>query len=276
MTNPANEIGAGATPGPSFDARCFAPLFAAEDRHFWFRSRNEVITTIVSQVTGSLGRRYSVLEIGCGTGNVLGALERSCAGNVVVGMDLFDEGLKFARRRVGCALVQGDVGAPPFGRTFDVVGLFDVLEHLLEDTEVLAEVWKLVAPGGVMVLTVPAHPSLWSYFDEASHHCRRYTEDELARKLVGAGFQLEYLSHYMATLFPMVWMGRRVAALKNRLSIGKARSRSDMVADELRIVPVLNGLIFGLLALEARLISRRRRLPFGTSLVAIARKADGR
>jgi SAM-dependent methyltransferase len=265
----------GAGTGPSFDAECFAPLFAAEDRHFWFRARNEVIATLVSQVASGLGAKYSVLEIGCGTGNVLGALENVCSGNTVVGMDLFGEGLRFARRRVRCDLVRGDVCAPPFRRPFDIVGLFDVLEHLPNDMDVLERVRGLVAPRGALVLTVPAHPSLWSYFDEASHHCRRYTRNELAQKLEGAGFRLEYLSQYMATLFPMVWAGRRVAALKNRLAPQGSKSCRDMAADELRVVPVLNEFLHSLLSLEARFVARRRRLPFGTSLVAVARRANG-
>jgi len=258
----------------SYDPHYFAPLFAAEDRHFWFRARNRLIARLVTQITSRLPSGYRVLEVGCGTGNVLRVLEAICDRGVVVGMDLFVEGLRYARFRTCCPLVQGDMHKPPFGATFDVIGLFDVLEHLPNDIQVLRDLHAMLAPGGALLLTVPAHASLWSYFDEASHHCRRYEADELRHKLEDVGFRVEYLTQFMAPLFPMIWLGRRVAQLLNRRMGARPSTADAMAINELRIVPIVNNWLYWLLRQEDRLIGRRKHLPIGTSLLAIAYKTD--
>jgi SAM-dependent methyltransferase len=256
----------------SYDPTYFERLFAIEDRHFWFHTRNRVIATVVSQIVAGLAPGYRVLEVGCGTGNVLRVLEQACPRGTVVGMDLFAEGLQYAHQRTNCPLVQGDMHMPPFGAQFDLIGLFDVLEHLPDDMQVLRDLHAMLAFGGVLLLTVPAHPSLWSYFDEASHHCRRYELAELENKLIGTSYRVEYITQYMASIFPLVWLGRRLTALTDRRRAGDAGHTHDLAARELRITPVVNDLLALLLAQEARLIARRRPLSIGTSLLAVARK----
>ncbi len=258
----------------SYDPAFFAHLFAAEDQHFWFRTRNRVIATMVKQLTATLNPGYRLLEVGCGDGNVLRVLERVCRGGIVVGMDLFAEGLRYARRRTTCALVQGDIHSNPFGAQFDVIGLFDVLEHLPDDITVLRELNTMLLPGGALLLTVPAHQSLWSYFDEASHHCRRYEQAELRGKLENAGYRVEYITYYMLSIFPLVWLGRRLAALGKGRNGDQAHASQarNMAIAEFRIWPILNELLNWVLSRESRLVARRRRLPVGTSLLAVARK----
>jgi len=250
----------------------FGQLFFAEDRHFWFRSRNKAIAALASQVAARMKNGYRVLEAGCGTGNVLRVLERTCSGGMVVGMDLSPEGLKYARQRTSCSLVCGDINALPFARPFDVVCLFDVLEHLRDDVGVLGSIHNLMSRGGVLLLAVPAHPSLWSYFDEASHHCRRYEVDELRGKLVSTGYRVEYATYYMASILPLVWLGRRVRSLKRRNAAADIDAARDLASSELRVIPVVNGLLAFLLSLESKLIDRRRNLRIGTSLLVVARR----
>jgi SAM-dependent methyltransferase len=194
---------------------------------------------------------------------------------MVIGMELFAEGLHYARQRTNCALVQGDMYASPFGVQFEVIGLFDVIEHLPNDRAVLDNLYNMLVPGGALLLTVPAFPALWSYFDEAAHHCRRYELAEMERKLSEAGYEVEYLSYFMATIFPLTWLNRRLATLLNKLFKGRsapALNVDELTAKELRIVPLLNEGLGGLLSWEKQVIKRRNRLPFGTSLLAIARK----
>src|SRR4051794_27862985 len=191
--------------GPTYDPTHFEKLFAIEQDHAWFKARNELIGEVAGEVTNDLPDGYRVLEVGCGTGAVLQVLEKRCRSGLVIGLDNFAEGLQFARHRTSCPLVIGDANAPPFGEAFDLVGLFDVLEHLPDDEGVLRKMSSLLLPGGVLLLTVPANPDLWSYFDVASHHVRRYRLDELRSKLIAAGFDIEYITHFMRALVPVMW-----------------------------------------------------------------------
>jgi len=240
-----------ATQGRSYDPDLFAPLFAIEDRHFWFRARNRVIGTVVRQTEPLMAPGYRVLEVGCGTGNVLRVLEQCCTRGTVVGMDLFAESLRCARGRTSCLLVQGDVQAPPFDTGFDLIGVFDLLEHMSGDAQVLSILHGLLAPEGRLLLTVPAHPSLWSYFDEVSHHCRRYRPDELEGKLSHAGYEVEYMTQYMAAILPWVWLRRAFAGLVDRTMGGDAARSADLALNELRVRPVMNEILVRLLSGEA-------------------------
>ena len=255
----------------SYDPDFFPHLAEIEDRHFWFKARRQVVGSLLAQVTIGLPPGYRVLEVGCGTGNVLRVIERACRGGVAVGVDLFAEPLRYARRRSSCLLVQADVHALPFRTEFSVIGLFDVLEHLPDDEQVLSDLGSLLLPGGALLLTVPARKSLWSHFDEAARHCRRYELAELRRKLERTGYQVEYLTHYMAMVFPLIWGWRRLAAMRGLRSNSAERAR-ELTVRELRISPALNEVLHLLLALESRLLARRKILPIGSSLIAVCRK----
>lgn len=231
-----------------------------------------MLSLVFGKLTKGLEPGYRVLEVGCGTGNVLRFLSRSCQGGSVVGIDLFREGLQYARQRTSCDLVQGDIRTSPFSVTFQIVGMFDVLEHIPDDVAALRTVRELIHPRGALVLTVPAHGSLWSYFDEAARHCRRYETTELRRKLEESGYVVEYLSECMASIYPLLWARRRLAGL----FAGKRGPEQEdvrlLVSKELRIVPFVNGLLTWVLSAEAGWTARGWSLPAGTSLLAIARR----
>jgi SAM-dependent methyltransferase len=259
-----------------FDPSLFERLMAVEDQHFWFVSRNRIIARLVQQLTTPLKPGYQVLEMGCGTGNTLRVLERVCRQGSVIGLDLFPEALHYARQRVSCQLILGDIHEVNFEQPFDLIGLFDVLEHLPDDREILLSLYRWLKPGGTLLLTVPAHPSLWSYFDQASHHCRRYRHRDLTRKLTDTGYQIDFSSLYMASIFPLVWLGRKLAKPLTPKPIapdqGPDQALESLVANDLKIVPGVNDVLTWLLSQEAHWLANRWRLPMGTSLIAIARK----
>jgi SAM-dependent methyltransferase len=259
----------------SYDPEFFSELARIENKHFWFRTRNRVIATLTEQITKNLPNGYRVLEVGCGTGNVLRALQQACPRGIVVGMDLFAEGLAFARSRTSCPLVQGNLEQPGFGVQFDLIGAFDVVEHLSEDLQVFRSIHSMLKPSGVLLLTVPAHQSLWSYFDEVSHHCRRYEPSELRRKLNQCGYEIEFLSQFMASIHPLLWFVRRIKSKWRRTDSSNSEATDrELSMEELRIVPIVNWLLTFLLTQEARLIKSRRVLPFGTSIIAAARRVE--
>ncbi|MDQ3674530.1 MAG: class I SAM-dependent methyltransferase [Gemmatimonadota bacterium] len=255
-----------------FDAARYARLFEAEDRHFWFRARNSVLAAALRPIEAQLRPGYRVIEVGCGTGYVLRLLGSLFARGTVVGVDALLEGLQRARARTPAPVVAADARRLPFAVPFHIVGMFDVLEHIPDDESTLNTLRALLCPGGALVLTVPAGPELWSYADHVGHHCRRYTRDELRCKLIAAGFEVEYLTPFMTLLYPILRIGRRLGAS----AVRDETTAVHAATNELRIVPIVNAALARLLALEARAIARRRRLPFGTSLLAVARRPGSR
>jgi SAM-dependent methyltransferase len=257
-----------ATIPDTYDAGCFERLAAIEDRHFWFVNRARVIEQLVREITRHLPNSPALLEVGCGNGTLLCAIARACPRVRVMGMDLFSEGLARAQHVSGCPLVRGDIFLPPFAQRLDLIGMFDVLEHLENDIEALTSVRTMLSRGGSLLLTVPAHPALWSYFDEYSCHKRRYTITELTQKLAATGYEVTYATEYMCSLLPLLWISRNLA---RALTFRKRDSAADLAGTDLKVVPVLNEIIGWSIAWEARFITRRRRLPFGASIIAVAK-----
>src|SRR4029077_15825212 len=148
-------------------------------------------------------------------------------------------------------LVQGNLEQPGFGAQFDLIGAFDVVEHLSDDLQVFRSIHSMLKPNGMLLLTVPAHQSLWSYFDEVSHHCRRYEASDLRRKLNQCGYEIEFLSQFMASTYPLLWFVRRIKSIRSRNDSSDSAERHRALSlEELRIVPVLNGLLTFVLTQE--------------------------
>ena len=253
---------------PSYHAEHFEPLFASEERHFWFRSRNRCIAA-ATRLIPNVSSVNDVIEHGCGTGFVLAELQRLFPRARVLGADLYAEGLALAKRRFAGPLLQTDILTCNFREAFDLVGLFDVLEHLDDDLRVLRALREHLRPGGHLLLTVPAHMALWSDYDWASGHRRRYSRPQLVARLSEAGFAMEYCTEFMFALFPLMFVRRR-------LKRGRAQSRkepgaaAERIQEELKIGPLLNRVLELLLRPEPWWIRHRRRLPGGTSLLALA------
>jgi len=251
-----------------YDPSFYAKLERVEDGHFWFAARRCAVEAVLRRHAADLPEAARVLELGCGGGDVLRVVEQTLPGAFVAGMELNAEGLLRARRRVKGLLIRGDATKPPFKSCFDLICMFDVLEHLSEDEEALGAVARLLNPGGRIILTVPADPSLWSYFDEASHHCRRYELKELETKLNATGFTPEFMTPYMRATYPLIRLGRTVRGFLG----GKRRPAKELTEADLRIIPGLNALLKFLLKRDAARLKKGRVLPAGSSLLALARK----
>ena len=248
----------------AFDADGIQRLLAAEDRHFWFRARNETIAALVSRSFQELPEGFRVLEVGCGSGNVLRVLQRVAAGRGSgEGLELSPDAAEAAHVRTGLSVTNGYLADLDPTRSFDVIVAFDVLEHIADERTVLRQMRERLRPHGRLILTVPAHQSLWSPFDVASGHERRYTLATLSRALRASGFDIEYTTYFMSVLFPAMW-------LRRRLLKGEEHDMGAILDSEFRIVPGGNQLAYQVLRQEARVVRARRRLPMGTSLAAIA------
>jgi SAM-dependent methyltransferase len=246
----------------------FTRVAPAESRHFWFRARTRLVLDVIAR-HAQPKPDDRLLEVGCGPGHLLSRLEQTYPRSHVVGTDLYREGLNIARGRCRSPLVHADLLQLPFAAPFRLIGLFDVLEHLDDDRAAIETLSTHLAPGGVLVVTVPARPDLWSYFDVASRHRRRYTERQLVELLRTSGYEVAYVSYFMAALVPWVWLYRR---LVRRHGPSGAAPALVLAQEEMRIIPIINSLLYVALRLEHLILATGVRLPVGTSLVAVARR----
>jgi SAM-dependent methyltransferase len=244
-----------------FPESSFDRLAGLEERSFWFRARNTIVLAAI--------RRYvpqptSFFELGCGTGFVLQGMSRAFPDVRLVGGELAEQGLEIARERVPRAtLIQVDGRRIPYRDEFELIGAFDVLEHIEKDEEVLAELRAALEPNGCLILTVPQHPWLWSAADEFGKHKRRYTRAELLGKLQRNGLDVTYVSSFMTTLLPLMAVSRW--RQRDLQSFDPAR--------ELQITPRIDRVLERVTAAEHHAVQRGVSLPAGGSLLAVAHRA---
>jgi SAM-dependent methyltransferase len=249
----------------NYSPEAFDRLYKAENKNFWFRSRNRVIRNLVRKYSDGKDQ-FDFLEIGCGTGYVLKGLSEMKNLNLM-GAEIFVEGLKYTRQRIpGIELVQLDAIKMPFQNRFDAVGAFDVLEHIEEDEAVMKQVNLSLKPGGYFLISVPQHKWMWSYLDDMAYHKRRYSRKELKAKLERAGFRVDRITSFVFLLFPLMWLSRLAKKKK------KAVYNVDDQMKEIELGGFTNS-AFGLfMKMDEVLIRSGVSLPFGGSLVAVAQK----
>jgi SAM-dependent methyltransferase len=236
-------------------------LAGLEEPSFWFRARN---TIVLAAIRRYVPRPRSFFELGCGTGFVLQGVSRAFPDAQLVGGELAAEGLEIARKRVPLAtLIQVDGRRIPYRDEFELIGAFDVLEHIEEDEVVLEELRAALEPNGRLVVTVPQHPWLWSAADAFGQHKRRYARAELVSKLQGTGLEVMYVTSFMTTLLPLLavsrWCRRDV--------------QSFDPTQELRIPQRIDRLLERVAGSERHAVQRGVSLPAGGSLLAVARRA---
>src|SRR5688500_1856966 len=231
-----------------------------DELHWWYRARREVLRELIRRRI-RLPAEARILEVGCGTGHnlpMLGGFGRLDA------IEVDGAARAIASRRLGHAVMDAPLplltGVPL--RAYDLIAMLDVLEHVDEDQAALASLARRLRPGGRILLTVPAHPWMWSAHDEVNHHHRRYTRRSLRAAIAGSGLRLERMSWFNSLLFPLA----AAARLAGRVT---GREDSD---DKLPPAPV-NRLFETLFGLERYVIGR---VPFppGVSLAAIVSAAE--
>jgi SAM-dependent methyltransferase len=256
-------------------------MFDVEDHHWWFVGRRAIV---FSQIEDALrggasngkpaaanararaGREVSpapskrrILDIGCGTGATLDHLKRYGQPH---GIDLSELPLSFSRKRGHRRVLRASATDLPFeSDSFDLVTTLDVVEHLDDDVQGLAEIRRVLKPGAPAIIFVPAFQSLWGPNDVQSGHKRRYRLEELRAAVKGAGLAVERISYANFAMFLPIWIGRKVLTAMGR--DGQAENRINH--------PFINNLLAKIFSSEAGWL-RRRSLPFGVSIVCVARK----
>jgi SAM-dependent methyltransferase len=238
-------------------------LARLEAGNFWFVARNRLIRWMVMRYLLANG---SYLEVGCGTGFVLQMLCKTFPKWRIYATEAQPEGIGFARQRVPAdvSFFQMDACNIPFRDEFDAIGAFDVIEHIPDDVAAIAQIFSALKPGGHFVLSVPQHMFLWSKYDEAGCHFRRYSAAEIESKLKVAGFSIVVSTSFNSLLLPLMMLSR---AMKK----GDGAGQVD-VLEELRLSSTVNTALSIILRIEFLLIRFGVRFPVGGSRIVVAQK----
>jgi SAM-dependent methyltransferase len=239
----------------------YPAYYALEGTHWWFVGRRRILLTLLEAALAGRPRPLDILDFGCGTGAFLEHLGRF---GTVSGVDGDPDAVRFCHER-GRGEVQHVAAAEPLpfaDESFDLVTTLDVIEHIEDDVNAFRELRRVMRPGGLLLVAVPAFMFLWGDQDEISHHFRRYTAPTLRRSLQAGGFEVAKTSYFNTWLFAPIAVMRVVR---------RALRAPDVSRTDFDVGPrSLNSALGALFGSEARLVARRR-LPFGVSLLALAR-----
>jgi SAM-dependent methyltransferase len=241
-----------------------AKIAEIEETSFWTRHRNAVIAAVMDRFPPA----GLLMDIGGGNGCVSLGLNRRGIQTVVV--EPGDDGARVAHAR-GLTVLRAVFKPDTFiaGRV-PAIGLFDVIEHIADDTQFLRNCWTALCPGGYLYVTVPALQVLWSSDDEFAGHYRRYNRRTLARVLTDAGFEVLALSSFFSLLVPPLFLFRTLPSVLGRR---KVRTMDEALV-HFRSAHRLATLVERLLHFERAMIANGRMVPIGTSLVGVVRKPE--
>lgn len=235
-----------------------------EARHWWFRSRREKVLEMVD-----LSPDHRYLDIGCSTGALMQMLiDAGATPEQVYGVDISEPAVARARQRglVHVHLMDAEQISLPEA-SFDFIVSSDCLEHLRNDERALANWYRLLKPGGRILIFVPAFMSLWTQHDVVNHHFRRYEPGELPRKMKAAGFEVVQTGYWNFFLFLPIWSFRMIKRLLRRWLFDDQPPQEDLKMPN----PIVNKVLYQLMRLENKCIPGLR-FPFGVSTFTKAKK----
>ena len=233
---------------------------------FWVRSRNRLFKSIVYDHLASTGKT-KFLEIGCGTGDFIRQIVENDKLEIT-GSEIYLKGLLYAKKNLpDVDFIQFDVTQGKIGEEFDLIVAFDVIEHIENDNVALSNISQMLNKDGVLIVSVPQHMFLWSKLDEIVKHKRRYSRHDLVAKLNANDFDMDYITSFLFIFFPLMLLSR----LFDR---GEDQPPSDEqgLEKKVKFSSVLNAIFDFFMRIDEGLIKLGVSLPFGGTLIVIARK----
>lgn len=242
------------------DEKCYIEMAKTQDTHWWYAGRRHILSAVISKLP--LNKDARILEVGCGTGSNLDMLKQH---GTVYGAEPYEFARDFSSKNSGCVIE--DAFLPdniPFDHNFDVIGAFDVIEHIEQDQESLQAIEGRLNDNGYALFTVPAFQWLWSGHDEINHHKRRYTKAEFKSQLEQAGYDIDFISYYNFWLFPLA------ASIRTIRKVFKLNN--DSTDAQMPKSPIINKTLTFIFSSERFLLSSKIPLPFGLSIIAVCKK----
>ncbi|MEO0479326.1 MAG: class I SAM-dependent methyltransferase [Planctomycetota bacterium] len=238
----------------------------AQRDHFWFRGRRAIFESILKDTfekSRQSGEKPRILEVGCGPGGMLPLVERF---GDVHALDISFESMEQCRDSGYPKVVAGSgLDLPYKDQSFDMVCLFDTIEHIPEDQKVLEEARRILKPGGVVFVSVPAYQFLFSQNDRLVHHQRRYTKAMLRERFAGAGLAPKKLTYFNTFLFPLILPAVMMVKAKEKI-VGLPEGQTNLSHSFFKPIHDVFAWFMGS---EKHLI-RHMEFPFGHSLVGVA------
>lgn len=235
-------------------------LYEYENKHFWARQRIRFISQIFDAYTG---RDKKIIEIGAGTGGITRHLLEKGYEDISVG-EVHLSGLEYAKSYGIKSRYQFDLMKTPFQEHFDVVGMFDVLEHIDDDDLAIKNVYKMLKPDGKAIITVPAHKWLWSKQDAIAYHRRRYEVEQLKGMFDRNGFKILEARAFFISILPLLYL-RTFVDRDNRVL-----KESDF-KERFKVNPVINFILGQILSIENKLLANAS-LRWGGSILLVAER----
>lgn len=241
------------------DREFYATLAKDQAKHWWYRGRRANLEAVLSKYLRGKSN-CSILEIGAGSGGNIEMLQKFGSIDAV---EMQDESREIIESNFPSVTVRN--GALPdaevfANKSYDVIAMFDVLEHVEAERESLTAITSHIADDGLLIISVPAYKWLWSHHDEVAHHFRRYTKGRLQTALVDTGWDVQQVGYFNTLLFPLAVAAR----MKDKVS------KSEALTGLRPPVAPVNGLFYNIFSSE-RPIVRNGGFPFGLSVLAVAK-----
>lgn len=237
-------------------------MYSQENYYWWHVAKRKTILSLLQPYTE---KKTDLLfaDMGCGTGKLMEDLAKF---GKVEGFDTSQKALAFCKKRGHQSLTKINISStlPVKDNFFNIIIAADVLEHIQKEEGCISEFYRVLKGGGILVVTVPAYPFLFSYWDKMLGHQRRYTKNSLANKLVKAGFKIDKISYYNSFIFPVAIIFRTIKSL---LSFSDGKPSSDFIS----LPAPINKILLVVSGIERDLL-KRINLPFGLSIVCVAEK----
>lgn len=240
----------------------YQTMFEVENTHFWYKGMRKISKVLLDKYI-SKKTQYKILDAGCGTGGNMSFLRQY---GVVKGIDISPQAVQFCRKRRLKNVRIGSIDQIPFpSNSFDIVTCFDVLgqKEVLNDTAAIREFYRVVKPGGILLVRVAAYRWLYGYHDTAVHTKRRYEEKDLCQLFNKTNFRQERITYANTFFFPMIVMLR----IFRRIIPKRCNKNSDVR----KINSLLNKILYYPLWIESKII-KYISIHYGLSLIGVAKK----